>query len=112
MTIPEDLKQPKVFAVNPEEVKTLKTTLNKCSSNEELRKDLSDEQWKLIIRIVETFSWVVELLSIRRAGISIIRKVLNISLPKVSESKKKRKKPINKKKRVIRQLTRIIMKKN
>ena len=56
-------------------------------SDGSIQVSFSKRQWDLINTIISTFLWIINLLSIRKVGIGIIRKVLKITLTPISPPK-------------------------
>jgi hypothetical protein len=82
--IPDDIKKPPTFSANPAEVKQLDDFLkSKTSSTSDgnIQVTFSKRQWQLLCAISNSFLWLVSLLSIKKIGIDLIRRVFNISPP-------------------------------
>lgn len=86
--IPDSLKRPPTISVKPDEVRRLDDFLKGVNSppgpDGTIYVPLSKRQLELIRIVSSTFIWLIDLLSLKKVGIGIIRKVLNINLPSSS----------------------------
>lgn len=82
--IPNSLKKPPTVSVRPDEVKRLDDFLREVPSSPgpdgTIQITFSKRQLDLIRTVCSTFLWMLQLLSFKKFGIAIIRKVLNIHL--------------------------------
>ena len=85
MAIPDSIRKPPTVSVRPDEVQGLENFLEQISPNPgsdgRIHLSLSKRQWELLRAVNSTFLWITHLLSIPKAGVGIIRKILKINLP-------------------------------
>lgn len=89
--ISDSIKKPPTVSVKPAEVLRLDEFIKKVpfipGLDGTIQVSFSRRQWDLINTISTTFLWIINLLSVRKVGIGIIRKVLNISLSPITAPK-------------------------
>lgn len=82
--IPDDLKNPPVFNLRPDEVEAVNNFLKSRSVGEDgsVHVVFSKRQWRIICAVNDSFLWMVNLLTLKSVGITLIRRILNILPPK------------------------------
>ena len=82
--IPDHIKRPPTLTAGAKEIQQLDDLLKSIEpspvTEDSVQIVLSKRHWRLIVSLVSTLLWIVDLLPVRRIGISIIRKALNIPL--------------------------------
>ena len=83
--IPDSLKRPPTISVRPDEVRLLDEFLKEIpyspGPDGTIQVTFSKRQLELIRIVCSTFLWMLQLLSFKKIGVGIIRKILNIKLP-------------------------------
>lgn len=83
--IPDSLRKPPTVSVRPDEVRKLDDLLRGIPSPSgpggSIQVTFTKRELDLTRTVLATFLWMTQLLSLPKAGVGIIRKILNISLP-------------------------------